>query len=89
MLLLTSCFPEGDQVIELAFFVFAHLKDDGVKPFSHPPDGPMLFRQIGTIVLLIRAREYLLHLFKPNTTFSIRPQPLALAPIEVESHRLV
>jgi hypothetical protein len=73
-------------VIELALFVIAYFKDDAVKPLTHPADRTMLFRQIGTIVLVVGMGEELQNFLKPDPTFQIAPQPLTLAPIKVKPH---
>jgi hypothetical protein len=46
----------------------------------------MLFRQIGTIVLVVGMGEELQNFLKPDPTFQIAPQPLTLAPIKVKPH---
>jgi hypothetical protein len=73
-------------VIELALFVLAYFKDDAVKPLTHPADRAMLFRQIGTIVLVVGMGEELRNFLKPNPTLQIAPQPLTFASIKVKPH---
>jgi hypothetical protein len=53
-------------VIEFALFVLANFKNDGVEPLAHPANGSMLFRQIGTVVLVVGMGEELQRFFEPT-----------------------
>jgi hypothetical protein len=88
-LLLAGCLPQGNEVVEFAFFVLADFLDNGIEPLTHPADCPMLFRQVGTAVLVVGMGEDLQHFFKPDSALHVPPQSLTLAPIDVEPHAKV
>ena len=73
-------------MVEFAFFIIADFIDNRIEPLTHPADCPMLFRQVGTAVLVVGMGEDLQSLFKPDSAVHVAPQSLALAPIEVEPH---
>jgi len=73
-------------MIELALFVLAHFKDESIEPLINPADRSMLFRQVGTVVLVVGTGEELLRFFEPDSALRVPPQSLTLAPIEVEPH---
>src|SRR5271170_8453463 len=52
-------FPQRNQAVVLTLVILADLKDKGIQPLTHPADGPVLFRQIRTLVEVIRLGEYL------------------------------
>ena len=59
---------------------------DGGEPLINPTDGSILFRHVGTVVLVVRTGEELLRFFEPDPALWVHPQSLTLAPIEVEPH---
>jgi hypothetical protein len=46
----------------------------------------MLFRQVGTVVLVVGMGEELQRFFEPDLALQVPPQSLTLAPVEVEPH---
>lgn len=46
----------------------------------------MLFRQVGTVVLVVGMGEELQRFFEPDSSLQVPPQSLTLAPIEMEPH---
>jgi hypothetical protein len=58
-------------MVVLAFIVFAYFEDDRIQPTLHPADSAVLFGLIGTLVEIVRMREYFLRLFKPDGSFGI------------------
>jgi hypothetical protein len=71
--LLASCLPQGDQMIEFALFVLAHFKDEGVEPHINPADRSMLFRQVGTVVLVVGTGEELPRFFESDPALRVPP----------------
>jgi hypothetical protein len=66
LLLLLGSPPERDEVVVLFFFVLPHFENDGVQLLPHPADCPVLFRQIRTLVKVVRVRENFPHLFESH-----------------------
>jgi len=73
-------------VVEFALFVLAHFKNEGVESLVNPTDGSILFRHVGTVVLVVRTGEELLRFFEPDPALWVPTQSFTLAPIEVEPH---
>jgi hypothetical protein len=73
-------------MVKLAFVVFPHLEDQRIQFVPDPSDRTVLFRQVASLVLVIRAKKNLLNFFKADTPLRIAPQSLALAWIEVKPH---
>ncbi len=73
----------------LTLIVFPGFEHDGKKPFSHPANGQILFRDIRTAVEPVRAGEQLPRFFKPDGALRVRPQPGALACIEAEAYSVL
>src|SRR5271166_5841500 len=72
-------FPQRYKVVELALFVIAHLKDQGVKRRPHPSNCPELLRKVNALIQVIGPCEYLLSLLEADPAFGILPQLHALA----------
>src|ERR1700722_3257882 len=85
-LLLSGGFPQSHEAVVLSFVVLSHLKNDGVQPLAHPPDGPILLRPIRAAIEVVGVRKNLFYLFESDASLRVRPQPLALALIELKSH---
>ena len=58
-------------MIELAVFVLAYFKDEGVEPLINPTDGSMLFGHVGTVVLVVGAGEELLCFFESDPALQV------------------
>lgn len=63
-------------MVELSFVVFSDLKDNRIKPITHPADGAMLNRQIGALVGVIRMKGHLLRFFEADSAPWIPPKAL-------------
>jgi hypothetical protein len=70
----------------LALLVFPDLKDDGIQPVTHPPDGEKLLWNVGPSIKPIRLREQLARLLKSDPAPGIRPETLAFPRIKAEAH---
>ncbi len=53
-----------------SFFVFPHLKNDGVKLLTHPPDCPVLLGPIQSLVEVMVYKD-LLHLLESDASLGI------------------
>jgi len=53
-------------MVVLTVTVFSHLENEGIEPIFDPSDGAILFRQIGSLVLVVGASENLLRLFESD-----------------------
>src|SRR5665213_1527322 len=73
-------------MVELALIVLTHLKDQRVEPLSHPTNRDVLQRQVISNFQVVRARQNLLRFFKPDPSFRVLPQSLALGRIKMEAH---
>ena len=75
-------------MVVFALFVLANLEDQRVKRVADPSDCPELLGKIRTLIQIVRPGEYFLNLFEADSTLRILPQLIALARIEVESHKV-
>src|SRR5579863_395787 len=78
--------PKGDEVQDLALFVFSEFKNDRIKPVTHPTDGQELFWNVGPLIEPIRLGEQLLRLFEPDASARIRPEATALSRVKAKTH---
>jgi hypothetical protein len=53
-------------MVKLAFVVFPHLEDQRIQFVPDPSDRTVLFRQVASLVLVIRAKKNLLNFFKAD-----------------------
>src|ERR1039458_9297743 len=50
--------PQGDEVQNLALFVFPDFEDHRIQPVTHPADGQKLFRNVGSpFPISVRSRR--------------------------------
>ena len=63
---------------DFAILVLSVFKDHGEQAITHPPDGQILLRNIGSLIEPVWAREELLNFLKADATMRIRPEPVAL-----------
>jgi hypothetical protein len=68
----------------LTLFVLMELQ-----PATHPANGQMLFRNIGSLVEPIRLQEQFLRFLESDATFGTRSETLTLSRIETETHEMV
>jgi len=78
--------PQGHQMVELSFRVFANLKNHRIQTSTYPADRAMLSGKIGTLVGIVGMKENFLRLLEADSAPRVFPKALALPLIEVESH---
>src|ERR1022692_2981016 len=78
--------PQGDEVQNLALFVFPDFKDDRIQPVTHPAYGQKLLGDVGPPIKPIRLGKQLLRLLETYATLGICPEAPALSRIEAKAH---
>ena len=74
-------------MVVLALPILPELEDQGVQSLAHPPDRPILVREVGPLVQVIGSGENLLDFLKANSALPISSQLQALTLVEMKSHR--
>ena len=64
LLFLFRRFPEGNEVVEFAFIVFAYFENEGVELSRYPADGSILLGNVGALVQIIWTPEHLARFFE-------------------------